>query len=398
MKIFLVSVLTVIFACSIEENNSRGMFVIKRKAALQAFYYARYLFTHPDYEDVTAAVRIETSRGLPVSMEVKDISPTADRDLEVLTLRASGRGNVFTGSSEVEGGGEYRVRLDDQGKCCGDSIIFIPQIDSTVIFSGKREAHLSAEEWDTLVNTQMPDDPENNAEPGDSDDNGEQGTDTEEPADDVEEPSALTLSPAELGSKKVGELFELTATNGPSSATVRLRAYDSSDKRVPRGVARWSGLNENIYDLSFELVDGQGTFVSLFITTQGLSTRTLASFIDDARQGEAKITATANSRQRLKVVEQSSGDAALTFTYTSEEWVAQKNKGLEAMIVDVNGKVVDVGNGTFSPFRYATDSNGETVTQIHAYLHGEDGFLRCASGYKAFVRIDGDDMVYQDDC
>ena len=328
------------------------------------YFHAQYKFTHVDYDDVEVAVRIEHIANAPSRMEMKDLTPPANSSVETLILSVSD--TAFVGTSSGAVGGEYSVELAE-GVCCG-AITFVPAADTSATFVGTKSKDLTAEEWATLSGQAV-------VAGGDA-----------------------ALSPSDLGTKQIGAIFSVTASDGNSNDKMFLQAHDSNGAKIDQALARWTAVHGNAYDVSVTLVNGQGKF-DVFLTERGQNVSKLLSFVNGNKKGETTLKAAAQiGYQRPKFEAKSNG--VLSFEYTDTEWQSKRNKGLEVMIVDAAGKVVtgDV---------FAVNKYSEEVVTIggvkHIYYHSHlittaANVLKCTGGVIAFARIAGEGTVYQTDC
>ena len=138
------------FAASKEKAAEQA----EEQAAAGEYYYARYRFTHADYEDVEVAVRVEMVNGHAAKLRLKDLSPEAAANpIEEAVLHTRGCQLAFTGTSEgIEGGtytGELELRGGEINGCCG-RMTFVPAVDTSLTFVGTKLATLSAAEWQEL--------------------------------------------------------------------------------------------------------------------------------------------------------------------------------------------------------------------------------------------------------
>ena len=126
------------------------------------YFHARYLFTQAEYEDVEVAVRVEMRDGYPAVLQVKDLSPQAsDNAIEQALLHKNSCSLSFIGTSTGVEGGKYTGELQQTGGklsgCCGE-MTFVPAVDTSLTFIGKKSAPLSAAEWAQLVGDDEEDD------------------------------------------------------------------------------------------------------------------------------------------------------------------------------------------------------------------------------------------------
>ena len=184
MRMVLLLLVVVVFACEQHDATSAALDAdasgVRRGSQ---YFHARYLFSHAEYEDVEVAVRVERRNGYPAVLQVKDLSPQAvDNMIEQAALRKNGCNLSFIGTSTGVEGGEYTGELQQMGgeinNCCG-RMTFVPAIDTSLTFRGKKLATLSAAEWAQLVE----DDEDTGAEEPSGD-----SSDTEEPSTSGTEP------------------------------------------------------------------------------------------------------------------------------------------------------------------------------------------------------------------
>lgn len=352
MKIVAIFALASVLACGQTENYSEASFVITKKAPAKEYYYAKYEFSHDDYEDVVVVVRIEVSNAAPKEMAVKDLTPQeSHRPVETLMLDASG--DVFVGRSTGDVGGEYRVSLENT-VCCGQ-IVFIPDVKPSISFIGVKIEDLTAKQWAEFT------------------------------------APATGLSPSALGTKQVGKIFTVVANDRDyKGARVELRAYGSDGVEIEQGLAHWTKVGGYVYDTTIDLVDGHGK-LDMFLTAQGQDVRKIASFIGTNKRGEASIAASAYTGGNVWV----SGDRSLVFSYYHTGW---EDNGIEVMIVNANGKVVKEGTfamGDIYPFIIETYP---PIEKFYGNILENSEALLCPTGHKAFVRIPGEDRVKQTNC
>ena len=423
--IFVLLGMGLLLGCN-EGPDGEAKLFIKKKAS--AFYYAEYKFTHSDYEDVSAAVRIEYQGSVLKNMQIKDLSNTAT-PLEEMDL--SKNGSMYNGSTQGDHGGSYRVYLSGNS-CCG-SIMFTPTADTSANFWGVKSKDLTEDEWDSLTSSSPADeyfyaryefthddydtanaavrikndmstmdiktlsDPDNPPAQSmtltinDTNDNeydgtvaGSEGgaykvftldsgaccgnitftpTNTEDIIvgtktdqkltkaewDTMNQTASGTLSPAALGTKQVGKLFSVKATEGTVDVTMSLEAHSASAK-VDKALAYWAAKDDNAYAVSKMLTGGKGEF-EVFLTEAALSSVTkLVGLVGSENKGEATITPAANSSTNKLGF---SGNFVL---YSFSTGAAAP----DIMIVDATGTVVEAGSTT----KFGTNNlviNGSTL-------------------------------------
>lgn len=197
MKLFLLLLSAYVATCGERQTNDQalGKFATSEELSGETdrdYFYARYRFSHEEYEAVEVAVQVAMHNGHPAKLRVKDLSSTAqDNAIEEATLSSHGCSLSFTGMSSVAEGGTYTGTLGQSGgvvdDCCG-TMTFVPTIDTTLTFTGKKLATLSAADWKRLTgeasdpNTKEPDNNDGNTDTDDGD-NTSDDTDTDDNTD-----------------------------------------------------------------------------------------------------------------------------------------------------------------------------------------------------------------------
>ena len=183
MKLFLLLLSVNAIACGERRINDQavGKFVTHAEQEAESgesYFYARYRFTHDEYEDVEVAVQVALRNGHPATLRVKDLSSAAeDNPIEQAQLSSRGCSLSFRGVSSGTEGGAYTGELEQSGGlvngCCGD-MTFVPAVDTTLTFAGIKLATLSASDWEQLTgeevaaNTETPEGSGDNTGAGDN--------------------------------------------------------------------------------------------------------------------------------------------------------------------------------------------------------------------------------------
>ena len=317
-----------ILACNVSENKGEDKFAIRKKT--KVYYHARYLFSHADYEDVAVALRIEITAGSPAKMEIKDLTPPADKDVEELTL--SPAGDDFTGTSSGADGGKYVVKLAADDVCCG-AINFTPTADNSVTFVGAKQESLTSVQWEEIIEGQ---------------DSTEEQTDTEEQASTGGQVSAggdtgqVTLAPTDLGTKAVGELFHIGAS-GADADQIVFKTYNDSGTEVTKALANWREAGNVYSDMRYDASNKH--FKSLFFTNKAEENKVskLVAFIDDKNVGELTVKINSASEPAdLYAFRIYGGNRRMYFSFSATERdmydidISDKNKikSFKVMILD----------------------------------------------------------------
>lgn len=394
MKALMICACVGLLSCTVLESTAK--FAVRKKAAVKEYYHAYYTFRHIEYEDVEVAVRIEIVGGKPSKLEVKDLT-TPSTPLETLMLSASG--NTFTGTSTGATGGKYSVSLNNNSACCGQ-ITFVPTVDTDATFVGTKSGDLSGEEWADLTAT--------NRGPA----------------------TTVSISPSDLGTKQIGQIFTIDVTGGVKGTAITLFGHDSSGRRIEKSLAYWPVLSgdvgmdiHNIYayfpyaqpcadntgenageedEGGEELdnsppptctnVDTAATVIAvdLFLTKEGEDVSEIAAYQGNNHVDEASIVV------RTSPSKAGTLNGTVTFTYTAAEW-ARRNEGLEAMLVDAGGEVV--AGGKYRVVNHETiRSGGSNSYRVQLRDTTSQQLLSCVSRHKAFIRFPRGKMVAQINC
>ena len=183
------------------------------------YYYARYRFTHVDYEDVEVAVRVEMVNGHAAKLHVKDLSPQAAANpIEEAVLHTRGCQLAFMGTSAGAEGGTYTGELELRGGvvdgCCG-RMTFVPAVNTSLTFVGTKLSTLTAAEWEQLSGEASTDEEDAGDE---TDDDGETGDSSSEQKFYALDSTTILLSktaflPPETGAKKRYLMQAVIGTN-----------------------------------------------------------------------------------------------------------------------------------------------------------------------------------------
>ena len=215
MKLFLLLLSVNVVACGERRINDQalGKFATQEEQAAvsgEDYFYARYRFTHAEYEDVEVAVQVALHNGHPATLRVKDLSSVAkDNPIEEAMLSSRGCKLSFRGSSHGAEGGAYTGELEQSGglvnDCCGD-MTFVPAVDTTLTFAGTKLATLSAADWEQLTGeeegtrTEVPE-----GGGGDTDTDGNTETDDERQIFYALDSSTILLSKNSLLPPRAGQ-------------------------------------------------------------------------------------------------------------------------------------------------------------------------------------------------
>ena len=185
MKLFLLLLSGYMVSCGIRQANDQalGKFATgeeQKATGYGNYFFARYLFSHKEYENVEVGVKVAMRNGHPALLAVKDLSPAAqNRAIEEAVLSSQGCSLSFTGTSNVAEGGTYTGELEQSGgvvnDCCG-AMTFVPTIDTSLTFTGTKLATLSATDWEQLTGDVIPpstEEPDGGDDGDDTDDNND---------------------------------------------------------------------------------------------------------------------------------------------------------------------------------------------------------------------------------
>ena len=365
------------------------------------YYYAEYLFSHADYEDVEVALRIEITAGNPAKMEIKDLTPPADKAVEELTL--SSAGDDFTGTSSGDEGGKYVVKLAADDVCCG-AINFTPTADSSVTFAGTKQESLTSVQWEELIE-------------GAQASAGEQESTQASTGGDT---GQVTLTPADLGTKKVGKLFHIDVSgkdvNTLKSYDIVIEAYDSSGNKLTKALATWRG---GIYHPRRHFDSNSGRVIDLFFTqeAEGKVSKLVAS-IDGNKIGElaVKVSSADKPSDLYQTRMYDGGGGTVTYSYSASErekyGIDDSNKdeikNFYWYLVNASGGIVNSGGASaikvgHSGYTYLQEDEYTTNTwlQIWNAQEGKYIYISCQSGHQVFVQIvgtKGESDVHQYNC
>ena len=128
MKVLSIFAISSLLVCGLQVDGHADAKFKNNKSV--SYYHAQYVFKHGGYEDTEVALRITVSRGKPIMIELKDLTPPANYPVE--RLRLSANGSDFVGTSSGDVGGEYRIKLEN-GACCGE-VTFVPISDANATF------------------------------------------------------------------------------------------------------------------------------------------------------------------------------------------------------------------------------------------------------------------------
>ena len=175
MKFLLALSLAMLGGCYEEMAETKHQIYSKNDADAAGdtntpdYRYAKYKFTHDDYEDAVLAIRLTIVNNTPNKLEIKDLKEGLEsRKVEAtdtfskVDSESSETAYAFTGSTTImdevdttkDHGGTYTgvIALKDDGTvaddgCCGD-MTFVPKIDNTLTFAGEKQTAGADETFD----------------------------------------------------------------------------------------------------------------------------------------------------------------------------------------------------------------------------------------------------------